>query len=225
MRLAVIAIIISIAFGCAKPSTHHNMRHHVSHDRIEIPGANGKLRFATLRDFEATSLLKDFHAIYNQKKKKKKSGRIRFPVCFESLKKIRKKQKSKLKRLVRKSFNKWIAPLRNYNGWKVKNIRLRASFRRKCTPRSESDKKMIFVINNDEGRSYSEFWLYKATIRKNINTYSYIENLFLHEIGHQMGLADTYQQETVKPMLQPESIMNLLFNIPTQLLVLLENPY
>ena len=211
VKLFLAGLILASQFSCLNVKHSHR---HQQHNAIKFPDENGNLRFATLKDFEKYSLLKDF--VHFKKLQRRRKRRVKFPVCFEISDKVTRKEKRLLKFYVQKSINTWLKALKNYKGWDINKVVVKASYQSTCSERTELDRKYIVEYKKDEkDRSYAEYFNYRMVIaRDSIKPKKDLIGLFMHEVGHQLGLADTYSERgKQRPIGQDRSIMNLWWEV------------
>ena len=169
------------------------------------------------------SILHDIKNRASKRKRKKAKKAITFPVCFEFENLVKRKKKVKgqgrflltdyqkeVINAVKDSFSIWTKPLQDDDGWRVSQLKIKTLIKKKCPAYRKGNKLLTIEWRQIPGRSYA--LPYRIVLEfENLDINS-MRKLVLHEMGHQMGLGDTYYEVGYQtPVGQPEAIMNNLW--------------
>ena len=215
MRILIMHLCFLFTFGCAPPipdKKNRDVTLKKSHPSIEGLMKNS-LELSTSAGLLQSSLLRNIANVPYPRKNRKKL--IKYPVCFQSAP-MKKGKRKRLKAMIQRSFKLWLDPLKADPTWGKRRVRAESIFRRECPTTRKDLQTFIIVLNPDGGRSYSEYWNYKAVIRRVFSkTDPDFSRTLLHELGHQLGLGDTYSELGYqRPIGQPTGIMNMYWDVP-----------
>ena len=211
MKLLLLALTSFLLISCdSKVKTEHNRSTSEVDSSEDSPKPKyihaPSINFATYTNNLRGSLLNEFVLASSVQQ----SSQINFPVCVEKASDLAPhKNNEMVLPWMEEAFNKWNQQLIGQTGWQVDKItayKINVNLSGKC-PLTDG-RLRVYVVRLSNMNGGNNTWSGGRTMHMNLGNWAISPVVILHEVGHQIGLADTYFWDNHKPIDQPDAIMN-----------------